>query len=131
MDEPLFRTLHEVLQIHGYQIEHFGGNPDILDEGLLESAIHQPCVMFGGRFLHEDLASMAAAYLFHIVQSHAFADGNKRTGVHAAIVFLGMNNIDVELPTDEAEALVVGQFEIIGRFSAPHSGHLSGVARRS
>ena len=108
MDEPLFLTLDEVLQIHRYQIEHFGGDPGVRDLGLLESAVHQPCAVFDGRFLHEDLASMAAAYLYHIVPDHAFADGNKRTGAHAAIVFLGMNNVDVDYPTDEMEALTVG-----------------------
>ena len=32
---------------------------------------------------------------------------------------------------EQAGRPVVGQFEIIARFSAPHSGHLSGVARTS
>lgn len=108
MNEPLFLTLAEVLQLHAYQVEHFSGDPAIRDLGLLESAIHQPCVMLDGRVLHEDLASMAAAYLFHIVQNHAFADGNKRTGAHAAIAYLAMNNIDVEYPTDATEALTLG-----------------------
>ena len=34
---------------------------------------------------------MAAAYCFHIAQAQAFLDGNKRTGVAAAIVFLEAN----------------------------------------
>lgn len=108
MNEPLFLTLDEVLQLHEYQIEHFGGDPDVLDLRLLESAIAQPCATWDGQFLHPDLASMAAAYLFHIVQDHAFRDGNKRTGAHAAIAFLGINDVDVDYPTDEAEALTLG-----------------------
>jgi death-on-curing protein len=108
MNEPLFLTLDEVLQLHGYQIEHFGGDPRILNLGLLESAIDQPSAMFGGQFLHEDVAAMAAAYLFHIVQNHAFADGNKRTGTHAAIAFLEMNNVEAEYPVNEMEALTLG-----------------------
>ena len=35
---------------------------------------------------------MAAAYLFHLCQNHAFIDGNKRVGANAAITFLLMNN---------------------------------------
>ena len=38
---------------------------------------------------------MAAAYLFHIVRNHPFVDGNKRTGVTAALVFLEMNGIQI------------------------------------
>jgi death-on-curing protein len=107
VNDPLFLTLDEVLQIHAYQIEEFGGSDKILDMGLLESAIAQPRQGFGGKYLHPSLAQMAAAYLFHIVQNHAFEDGNKRTGTHAAIVFLAMNGQDLgELP-ESAEALVL------------------------
>jgi death-on-curing protein len=106
--DPLFLTLDEVLQIHSYQIKEHGGSGEILDMGSLESAIAQPRQGFGGSYLHSDLAHMAAAYLFHIVQNHAFEDGNKRTGTHAALIFLAMNGYDLgELP-EEAEALVYG-----------------------
>lgn len=46
---------------------------------------------------------MAAAYLFHLCQNHAFIDGNKRVGADAAITFLLMNNWE---PTFDAEELV-------------------------
>ena len=51
---------------------------------------------------------MAAAYLFHIAQNHPFADGNKRTGLHAALTFLAMNDMDLDIPADQGEALVIG-----------------------
>jgi death on curing protein len=107
MDAPIFLTLDEVLQLHAYQIEHFGGDAAVLDMGLLESAIAQPQMSWQGQFLHEDLAAMAAAYLYHIVMNHAFADGNKRTGAHAAMVFLEMNNIELDYPVDEMEQLTL------------------------
>lgn len=108
MDGPFFLTLDEVLQLHSYQIREFGGDPTILSTELLESAIAMPRQTFAGRFVHEDLAAMAAAYLFHIVRNHPFADGNKRTGVHAALVFLELNGVELELDPDEAESLVLG-----------------------
>lgn len=49
---------------------------------------------------------MAAAYLFHIVQNHPFIDGNKRTGTVAAIVFLSMNDIELEADEIQLEKLV-------------------------
>lgn len=106
-DAPIFLTLDEVLRLHSYQIEHFGGDIAIRDLALLESALAQPQQSFGGQFLHPDLASMAAAYLFHIVQNHPFVDGNKRTGTHAAIVFLEINDRELDLPTNETEAIVL------------------------
>jgi death-on-curing family protein len=63
--------------------------------------------MFAGEYLHRDLAEMAAAYLFHIVQNHPFVDGNKRTGIHAAAVFFMLNGVPLALPTDSTEKLVL------------------------
>jgi death-on-curing protein len=93
-DCPLFLTLEKVLQLHAFQIEQFGGDGQVLDLRLLESAVAMPQQAFGGRFLHGDLAEMAAAYIFHVVRNHPFADGNKRTGIHAAIVFLELNGYE-------------------------------------
>lgn len=108
MSDPLFLTIEEVLEIHAWQVEEFGGDRAVLDRRLLESAVAMPQQAFGGRYVHEDLASMAAAYLFHLVKNHPFADGNKRTGMHAALVFLELNGFELELPVDEAERITLG-----------------------
>jgi len=39
---------------------------------------------------------MAAAYMFHIVSNHPFIDGNKRTGIVAALVFLNLNDFEID-----------------------------------
>src|SRR4051794_16838391 len=61
-----------------------------------ESAISAPSASFGGQYFHGDLFEMAATYMFHLIKNHAFVDGNKRVGVATALVFLGMNEIEVE-----------------------------------
>jgi death-on-curing protein len=38
---------------------------------------------------------MAAAYMFHIAENQPFVDGNKRTAVASALVFLHQNGIEV------------------------------------
>ena len=90
-EEPEFLTLDEILEIHDDQILHYGGDVGIRDRGLLESAIAMPQQSFGGQYLHKDIFEMAAAYAFHVAESQAFVDGNKRTGLAAAYVFLGLN----------------------------------------
>jgi death-on-curing protein len=65
-----------------------------------------PDAGFGGRYLHGDLYEMAAAYLFHIIQNHPFVDGNKRTGLVAALVFLALNNVVIEAQEDDIERVV-------------------------
>src|SRR5437660_10161305 len=104
---PTFLSLDEVLEIHCDQLARYGGAEGIRDLGLLQSALAQPAATFGGQFLHADLFEMAAAYLFHVVQNHAFVDGNKRVGTVAALVFLDLNAVDVAAPEDDLEALVV------------------------
>ncbi len=54
---------------------------------------------------------MAAAYLYHIVNNHPFVDGNKRTGTVTAMVFLKLNqvNLNVEDKTFEAVVLAVAE----------------------
>lgn len=54
---------------------------------------------------------MAAAYLFHIVKNHPFIDGNKRTGLLAALVFLDVNGIGIEHPSDALYELTMGVAE--------------------
>src|SRR6266480_6018406 len=98
---PTFLTLEEVLELHQEQITRYGGTLGIRDMGLLDSAVAAPSATFSGTYLHQDLAEMAAAYLFHIVMNHPFLDGNKRTGSLAAYMFLQMN--DIEFEPDEIE----------------------------
>ncbi len=104
---PTFLTLDEVLEIHRDQLTRYGGAGGIRDLGLLQSALAQPQSAFGGQFLHADLFEMALAYLFHIVQNHPFVDGNKRVGTVAAIVFLRLNDLDINASEGEVESLVL------------------------
>ena len=104
---PVFLILGEILEIHQDQINRYGGASGIRDIGLLQSAIAMPSASFGGQFLHSDLFEMAAAYLFHISQNHPFVDGNKRTGAVAAIVFLALNDIELDVDEEEFEKMVL------------------------
>jgi death-on-curing protein len=97
---PLFLDLEEVLEIHHDQIKRYGGAEGIRDLGLLQSALAMPQAGSSTEYYHTDLFEMAAAYLFHIVKNHPFVDGNKRTGIVAALVFLEMNSIEVRSTND-------------------------------
>ncbi len=98
MTDPVFLELDDVLVIHEEQLARYGGAAGIRDAKLLESAVVTPRATFGGDFVHRDLFAMAAAYAFHIAQNQPFVDGNKRTGLLAALVFLEMNDIMVTDP---------------------------------
>ncbi len=106
-EEPLFLTFEEVIEIHDYQIEHFGGADGLRSAELLKSAIGMPSSTFSGNYLHPGIPEMAAAYLFHLVENHPFLDGNKRVGAMAALVFLELNEYDFDAANDEYTRFVM------------------------
>jgi death-on-curing protein len=89
--DPSFLSVEDVLALHDDQLRLFGGSAGIRDANALESAVATPASTFDGSFLHEDVFVMAAAYAFHIAETQPFVDGNKRTGLNAALVFLDIN----------------------------------------
>jgi death-on-curing protein len=89
VNEPVFPTLDEVLKLHTRSLSEHGGSEGVRDRGLVESALASAKNTF--YYAHGDLFDVAASYAFHLAQSQAFLDGNKRTGVAAAMVFLALN----------------------------------------
>lgn len=67
-----------------------------------------PSATFDGQFLHATLAEMAAAYLFHLSQAHAFVDGNKRVALAAALAFLEFNDHELIADPDDLYDHVMG-----------------------
>lgn len=108
MSDPEFLTLDEVLSIHADQLRRYGGAGGIRDLSLLGSAVGMAETSFGGEYLHTTLFEMAAAYLFHIAKNHPFVDGNKRTALMCALVFLGLNGHRCTADPDELYRLVDG-----------------------
>jgi death-on-curing protein len=103
----LFLTVDDIIESHQNQIDTYGGSYGIRDIGLLESAIGQPEASFGGEYLHADIFEMAAAYIYHLVMNHPFVDGNKRVGLEAALIFLEINNENVNASDEELVDLVL------------------------
>jgi len=104
--EPRFLTRQAVDAIHEEQIDRFGGLHGVRDENALESAIAAPqnVYHYGGGDIYE----IAAAYAFHLAESQAYFDGNKRTGVEAALVFLEGCGIEASrLPEDRTYDLMI------------------------
>ena len=100
MTDPDFLDVDDVLALHAAQLDAHGGQDGVRDRGLLESAVAAASATFDGQFLHEDLFAMAAAYAFHIAENQPFFDGNKRTAIGAALVFLHLNGLDLPAETD-------------------------------
>ena len=118
-----FLSVADVEAIHALHLAAHGGSAGVRDRNLLDSAVAQPAATFGGEYLHEDLFAMAAAYLFHLAKNHPFVDGNKRAALAAALTFLDINGIAIDLPTprlyDATMAVAEGKLgkdELAGMF---------------
>jgi len=105
--EPFFISLNVVLEIHKRQLRDFGGADGIRNRAGLESAVEVPKATFGGEDLYPSLFDKAAAYAFHLAESQAFVDGNKRTALDVALTFLSINGHDIKVESMELyEAMI-------------------------
>lgn len=102
-----YLTLIEVLELHRKILEQSGGALGIRDIGLLESAIAQSQMTFGGEDLYPNLLEKAAVLGFSIIMNHPFLDGNKRTGHSATESFLVLNGMEINASVDEQELVVL------------------------
>ncbi len=100
-----YLTLEEILILHEYQIEKYGGKPGIADVRMLESAVLRPQTTFNGDDLYEDMYEKASALVYSLIKNHPFVDGNKRTGLHAMLAFLELNNAKVRIDNKELTKL--------------------------
>lgn len=89
MIEPVWIDLHVVLAIHDEQLAEHGGQPGVRDPGLLESALGRPRNQFA--YGDTSITRLAASYAFGISRNHPFLDGNKRTSLVVAELFLELN----------------------------------------
>ncbi len=105
-DDPIFLTKNQVDALHEYQLKAHGGQPGVRDINLVESAVAQPQHVYNyGRGDHFDVA---AAYAYHISENQPYLDGNKRTGVQAAVLYMQANGIETQsLPEDKTYQLMI------------------------
>ena len=100
-------TLKEALELHRRIIEQTGGSTGIRDIGLLESAVAQPRMTFGGEDLYSTLVEKASALCFSVVKNHPFVDGNKRVGHAIMETFLVLNGYEITASVPEQEKVIL------------------------
>lgn len=92
-----------ILAIHAELIDEHGGSQGVRNDALLQAALAHPqnlAAYTKAPSLHE----LAAAYAL-IARNRPFVDGNKRTGLMAAYMFLYMNRQRLVAP--EVDAVVI------------------------
>jgi len=104
--EPKWLTEEILFIIHAQQIERYGGAHGVLDENVVLAALQRPI----NRWSYEksvDFADLAALYLVAFAGTQGFNDGNKRTGLACALVFLALNSVSFDPDATELYELTL------------------------
>jgi death on curing protein len=121
--DVLYLELEHVLLAHKVSLQEFGGGDGLRDQGLLESAIAAPQHGY-----YKTLAELAAAYAVGLAMNHPFVDGNKRTALASAGMFLNAHGFDLVLGLEwiqHMEQLAAGMLSrqvLVEKFTAAMGG---------
>jgi death-on-curing protein len=100
MSEPVWILRKALEELHDATIARHGGIHGLRDSGMLDSALARPKNLFAYEAV-EDPFPLAATYAFGIAKNHPFADGNKRSALLAAALFLSLNGFRLGAGSDE------------------------------
>ena len=86
----------KVLFLHKLLTEETGGDPNIRDIALLDSALESAFQTFDGTELYPTKEEKGARIGYSLISNHAFVDGNKRIGMYVLLTFLETNGIKMD-----------------------------------
>jgi len=104
----IYLTAQQVLFLHARLVTETGGSHGVRDINLLLSAMGRPQASFDDQDLYPDLFTKAAALMDSLIRNHPFVDGNKRTGISAAGLFLRINDYWLNPSNIELEKFTIG-----------------------
>lgn len=107
VSENIQLLLDDILLFHEELERVFAMEKGIHDQGLLESAVHAPFQTFGGEDLYPVPIDKSARLCFGLAKDHPFRDGNKRTAVHAMLVYLAINSIKLNYNDQDLENAII------------------------
>ncbi|MBQ8791777.1 MAG: type II toxin-antitoxin system death-on-curing family toxin [Ruminiclostridium sp.] len=104
----------KVLLLHKLITEETGGDPNIRDFDLLESALESAFQTFGGEEIYPTKEEKGARIGYSLISNHAFVDGNKRIGMYILLTFLEINGVPIHPTVDDVArvALAVASGEM-------------------
>ena len=95
----------KVMLLHKLITDETGGDHNIRDEALLDSALESAFATFDGHELYPTKEEKGARLGYALISNNAFVDGNKRIGMYVLLTFLETNGIKIR-PTNEDVARV-------------------------
>ena len=122
-----YLSVEDILQIHSFVVNETGGSHGVRDMAPVSSAAASPAQAVFGKELYPTIFAKAAVYIRIIIFSHPFIDGNKRTAMATAFVFLEDNGYRPTAREGEIERFALAiieeklDIEDIGAWLKSHS----------
>ena len=91
----------KVLLLHKLITAETGGDPNVRDIALLNSALESAFQTFDGQELYPTKEEKGARIGYALISNHAFVDGNKRIGMYVLLTFLETNGIKIRPTVDD------------------------------
>jgi len=98
-NEPIWLTADDLIETNKDEVSETGETHLLRDRGLAEMAAHRPQNIYwyeGER----DVVRLGLHLLMGVAQNHAFEQGNKRTALTAALMFIEANGYALNLGED-------------------------------
>lgn len=102
-----YLSLEEILRLHFQVIADYGGSHGVRDENRLKSVVVAPQQTVFGQEQYPGVHLRAAVFMRNIIADHPFVDGNKRTAVTVAAVFLLRNKYSLTCMPKQLEDFAV------------------------
>lgn len=102
MKQVKYLSEAEVIAVNEEMVSKFGGLHGVKDMNMLSLAVGRPQMSVGFQDAYKTIFDKAAAMFHSIVNNHPFLDGNKRTSLFSAVLFLELNGWIVEFKRKEA-----------------------------
>ncbi len=98
-----YLTKDDLLDLHAYAVERYGGLLGIKSQDRLQNALNAPRQVMFGAELHPDVVSKAAVLVYSLVKSQPFNGANETTALLALLRFLAINGLALRSVIDAAE----------------------------
>lgn len=92
----------EIIAVNEEMVSQYGGLHGIRDLHLLRLAVNRPQISVRFQDAYKSVFDKAAVLFHSIINNHPFLDGNKRTSLFSAILFLEYNSWKIKFSRKEA-----------------------------
>jgi death-on-curing protein len=99
-----YLTNDDILDLHTFAIERWGGRLGIRSQDRLLNALHAPQQVLFGQEVYDTVASKGAALAFQLLKNRPFVDGNEATALLVLLRFLHINDVTLDDTAPEAIA---------------------------